>query len=132
MNEADSLRNKLLFSLCKPVKDYLQTTSAEIRQGALTVMNHLTPEEKRMLARFFVDRDWDVWTIWACCKIVMAYPLLAEQCKWEELQGKDWVWLLQLQPELAVRCNWSILSADDWQLLREVLPQVYEKWHIDQ
>ena len=132
MNEADSLRNKLLFSLCKPVKDYLQTASPEIRQGALDVMNHLMPEEERMLARFFVDRDWDVWTIWACCRIVMAYPLLAEQCKWEELQGKDWVWLLQLQPELAVRCNWNAISTEDWQQLQEAQPQLYEKWHIDQ
>lgn len=106
MNEADSLRIKLLFSLYKPVKDYLQTASVENRQDALNAMNNLTPEEERMLARFFVDRDWDVWTIWACCKIVMAYPLLAEQCKWEELQGKDWVWLLQLQPEFAVRCKY--------------------------
>lgn len=54
------------------------------------------------------------------------------QCKWEELQGKDWVWLLQLQPELAVRCNWSVLSAEDWQQLQEAQPQLYEKWHIDQ
>lgn len=28
-----------------------------------------------MLAGFFVDLDWDAWTIWACCKIVMAYPV---------------------------------------------------------
>lgn len=67
-----------------------------------------------------------------CLRILLEHPDQADKCDWKEmrkqLDGLDWVRLLETQPQFADQCRWASLNGYDWAELLAEQPQFADKF----